>query len=337
MQPFKTDNPCSSLSPRHRAAVYFLFTVIVGLLASLLSVAEAQRPLPRKGTGVWTLDWSYDDAYVATGGDDSTLYIYRTSDYSLHQSVKLNGMIKSARWHPRENVLAIATHMGVSLLHLPSGQLSPINALTVGGRGIGWNHTGELLALADGRGVVQIVNRQGTLLRSIPKHNNHSYLALDWHPTKNILVASSDEIHVFDTSGKQLSFIRHRKEPAGILSLRWHPSGAFFASGDYGHEDEGIPTLLQFWKEDGTLLKTMLGSKAEFRNIHWSRDGQFLATASDALRIWNREGELLSTGTTGYNLWSIGWNSTGSQVLTASFDGHFDLWTPKATHIRKID
>ena len=337
MQPCTTRHPCSSLIPKHRVAAYFLATVIGSLLAGLLSVAAAQKALLRKGTGLWTLDWSYDDAFVAIGGDDSTLYIYRTADYSVHQSVKLNSMIKCARWHPRENVLAIATNKGVLLLQLPSGQLSPINALTVGGRGLGWNFTGELLALADGRGMVQIVDRQGTLLRSIPKHNNHSYLALDWHPTKNILVASSDEIHVFDTSGRQLSFIKHRKEPAGILSLRWHPSGDFFASGDYGHDGEGIPTLLQFWKEDGTLIKTMLGSKAEFRNIHWSRDGQFLATASDALRIWNHQGELLSTGTTGYNLWSIGWNSTGSQVLTASFDGHLDLWTPKATHIRKID
>jgi WD40 repeat protein len=318
----------------------FAFRVVFLLLSLLLGPAlwAQTGKVPHKARGVWTLDWSPDDSLFALGGDDSTLAIYNTSDYSLHLSLKLPDAIKYLRWHPTEKLLAIATNKGISLLDMTTTQLRTLPGLSTGGRALGWNYTGELLALADGKGVVQILTKEGVLLRSIKKHNIHSYLALDWHPSKNILVASSDEILVFDTSGRQLSFITHRKEPTGVLSVRWHPSGTFFASGDYGHHGEGVESLLQFWKEDGTLLKVMRGSTAEYRNIRWNRDGSLLATASDALRVWTKEGELLHTGSTpGYNLWSVDWNSKGSQILTASFEGHLDLWTDQASRVRKID
>jgi WD40 repeat protein len=323
--------PGKSLVLRFTFLLLVIFTVRPTLLAQTGKV-------PHKARGVWTLDWSPDDRFFALGGDDSTLAIYNTGDYSLYRSLKLPAMIKCLRWHPREKLLAIATNKDVSLLEMATNQLRTLPGLSTGGRGLSWNYTGELLALADGRGVVQILTKEGALVRSIKKHNNHSYLAVDFHPSKNILVASSDEILVFDTSGRQLSFITHRNEPTGVLSVRWHPSGTFFASGDYGHHGEGVESLLQFWKEDGTLLKVMKGSTAEYRNIRWNKDGSLLATASDALRVWTKEGELVHTGsTTGYNLWSIDWNTRGSLILTSSFDGHLDLWTQQATRVRKID
>jgi WD40 repeat protein len=54
--------------------------------------------------------------------------------------------------------------------------------------------------------------------------------------------------------------------------------------------------LLQYWDEDGNLLKSMDGSKGEYRNLSWNRKGNRLATASDALRIWDTKGNLISQG-----------------------------------------
>ena len=299
------------------------------------SKKDIKFPLPGSA-GTWTIEWSPDEAYIAYGGDDSLLKIFKPGGSSLTRSYKMNSMIKGLSWHPDSRLLAISLNNGVQLLDMETGDFFTVTELTTGGRGIGWNYTGELLGLADGRGVVQIMNKKGELLRSIKKHNNHSYLALHWHPSKNIIVTSSDEIILFDTSGRQLNMFNHRKERAGILSVRWHPSGKFFASGDYGHDGEGIESLLQFWKEDGTLIKIMHGSKTEYRNIRWNRDGSLLATASDALRTWSKEGKLVNSGKTGYNLWGISWNSKGSQIITSSFDGNIDFWTSKAKLIRHV-
>ena len=94
---------------------------------------------------------------------------------------------------------------------------------------------------------------------------------------------------------------------------------------------------MQFWKEDGTLIKEMKGSKAEYRNIRWNKDGTVLATASDALRLWSKNGELIDSAKTGYNLWGISWDLAGSLIVTTSFGSHIDLWTDKARLLKAIE
>ena len=315
----------------HLIIVVFIFYSLA--VAPSLSAQKPGKANLRISAGTWTIDWSANGKYFAVGGDDSLLQIYSAGSFNIFKAIKMQGMIRCLSWHPKENLLAIANSRKVHLLDLPTGKIINLEGSEAGGRGLEWNYNGELLALADGYGKVQIWNRSGKHLRSISKHNNNSYLSLDWHPSKNILVTSSDEIILFDTSGRQLNMIRHRKEATGVLTVRWHPSGSFFASGDYGHESEGVPTLLQFWKEDGTLIRTIKGSRAEFRNIRWSKDGRYLATASDAFRIWDRNGNLLYTGKTGYNLWGLSWNPQNNRILSASFEGHIDLWDLKGRKV----
>jgi WD40 repeat protein len=291
----------------------------------------------KKPDGIWAVAWNPTNNYIAIGGDDSILYLYNSKNYSLYKSFRANSMIKGMNWHPDGKILAIANMKGVQLFDITTEKLSTLEHITTGGRAIGWNHNGQLLGLADGRGILQIMNKEGQVLKSIPKHNNHSYLTIDWHPSKNVIVAASDDIVVFDTSGKQYAFIKHRKEHTGVLTAKWHPSGDFFATGDYGHENEGIPTLLQFWKHDGTLLKEMKGSKAEYRNISWNKDGSQLATASDALRVWTKDGVLIDSGKRDYNLWGISWNPANDLIVTTNFGSHVDLWTIKAKLVKQIE
>jgi len=317
------------------AAFIFLFHLLSHLQnKKVLSSKIENQVTPRS---IWDAEWSYDGQYIALGGDDSIIWIYKGNDHTIYATYKSNSAVKGLSWHPKENLLAIANMKGVQMLDMKTRQLTTIPNIQTGGRGIDWNSSGELLALADGRGVVQIFNKEGKHIRSISKHNNNSYLAVDWHPTKNILVTASDEIILFDTSGKQLQFIKHRKEHAGLLTVQWHPSGEFFASGDYGHEKEGIPTLLQFWKEDGELLKTMTGHHAEIRNLKWNSDGSMLATASDALRIWNKNGELLHTGESNEILWGIAWSRDNKSIVTGSFaDGKIKLWNNQAKLVKEL-
>ena len=312
-----------------------VFTFCALTVAFNLSAQKPVKVKSRNSAGTWTVDWSANGIYFAVGGDDSLLQIYSASTFKIFKTMRMQGMIRCLSWHPKENLLAIAISRQAYLLDLSTGKILNLERSDAGGRGLEWNHNGELLALADGHGVVQIWNKGGKHLRSIKKHNNNSYLSIDWHPSKNILVTSSDEIILFDTSGRQLNMIRHREEATGVLTVRWHPSGSFFTSGDYGHDKEGIPTLLQFWKEDGTLIRTIKGSKAEYRNIRWSKDGRYLATASDALRIWDRDGNLLHTGVTGYNLWGLSWNPQDNRILSASFEGFLDLWDLRGRKVVK--
>lgn len=286
---------------------------------------------------IWTIEWSYDGKFIAVGGDDSTIWIFNGADYKLYRSFKTNSMVKCMSWHPKENLLAISNMKGVQFLDMSTEKLKEAEEIKAGGRGIGWNFSGELLALADGYGVVQVMNKEGKILRSIRKHNRKSYLSLDWHPSKNIIVTGGDEIILFDTSGRQLNLITVREQYTGILSVKWHPSGEFFASGDYGHEKEGKPTLLQFWKPDGTKLVEKKGHHEEIRNLRWSKDGKFVATAADALRIWDTKGKLLWEGASETNLWGIAWSRNDKFIITGTYsDGIVKLWNSHAKLVKVV-
>ena len=139
------------------------------------------------------------------------------------------------------------------------------------------------------------------------------------------------------TTGKQLALIFHRNESTAVLSVKWHPSGEFFASGDYGHEKEGIPTLLQFWKKDGSPLKTISGHHAGIRNLRWSSDGKKLATASDSLRIWSEDGMLLNAGHSDANIWGLAWSRDCKNILTGCFKtGTIQVWDANAILVKNL-
>ena len=64
----------------------------------------------KAGHGLWTVDISHDDKYIALGGDDSLLRIF-TNDLQLYKTIKTEtkGMIRAVHWHPKKNLLAISS------------------------------------------------------------------------------------------------------------------------------------------------------------------------------------------------------------------------------------
>lgn len=325
----------------------FLLYQIISLLLITTHTSCAQNTKSPASGGLWTVDISHDDKFIALGGDDSLLRIF-TNDLVLYKSINVGtrGMIRAVQWHPKENLLAISTRNSIWVFHPETGKEIELDGDHRGSRTIAWNYNGEMLAAAAGSGVIWIWNKKGRLIRAIQKTNADStpdkkdFLGIDWHPSKNILTTVGDEIRIFDTSGKQLNIFKHRRQQAGLLTVKWHPSGEFFVTGDYGHPNEGIPTLLQFWQADGKLIKEWNESKMEFRNIRWNKQGTYLATASDALRVWTRSGQLLYTGKQEGNsvLWGVDWVSDSKKIVTVSFDsGNIQLWDDKATLLKTIN
>ena len=318
------------------------------LMSVLLITAVAscgQNIKSSAGKGLWTVDISHDDKYIALGGDDSLLRIY-ANDLKLYKAFKLKEMIRAVDWHPKTNLLAISTRKNIWILDPETAKEVQLEGDHKGSRTIAWNYNGEMLAAAAGSGVVWVWNKEGKLLRTIQKvdesgtPDKKDFLGIDWHPSKDILTTVGDEIRIFDTSGKQLNVFKHRVQQAGLLTVKWHPSGDFFVTGDYGHPKEGIATLLQFWQPDGKLVKEWNESEKEFRNIRWNKPGTQLATASDALRVWSKEGKLLYTGKQEGNavLWGVDWFSDSKKIVTVSYDsGNIQLWDDKAKLLKTIN
>jgi WD40 repeat protein len=288
---------------------------------------------------LWTADWSPNGKFIAIGGNVDTLKIYNSSNLKPYKSLPIKNTITRVKWHPTKNIIAVTTQMSgdkSSIINIETNEKIELNGVSLdGARGIDWNYTGEYLAVTDNDGEILIFNIKGDLIRKFNNENTKAITAIDWHPKKDILITVSDKIRLFDIKGNLLNSIKHRKEEVMILSVTWHNSGSFFVTGDYG--DEKDKSLLQYWDENGKLLKSIDISKGEYRNLTWNPKGNSLATASDALRIWDTKGNLISEGNSKDYLWGVSWNKQGNRIITSSMEQNIILWNNKAEIILAIE
>ena len=309
---------------------YSILLVIILLFGSFIS--------PSPGKGLWTVTIDPSGRYAVTGGDDKMIRLYQIKDMQLLKSYPVKSMIRRLAWQPDGQLLAVATYdRHMHLRNMITGDSIPLQGIEYGGRGITWSYNGRFLAVTDDH-LIKIFNEKGQWIRTIQKEDKTSYFDIDWHPSKNLLLVSGDDIRLYEMGGKKIATLKHREENTGVLSVEWHPSGLFFVSGDYGHDEEGIPTLLQYWTPEGKLFKTIKGSKMEYRDMQWNKDGSLLATASDKLRIWTKDGELKYEGGNGKeNLWGIGWNDYTKELVTVYFTGILEKWNTKAVSLQRFE
>ena len=328
-------NPKKAYMTRHIKIVTFLNFLIIVFCNYTFAQFTATKEI------LWTTDWSPNGKYIAIGGNVDTLKIYKKRNLKTYDAFPVKNTITRIKWHPSMNIVAVTTQMSGEksfILNLETNEKIELNEIsTEGARGIDWNYTGEYLAIADNDGLVLIYNTKGKLIRKFVNQINSTkgITAIAWHPKKNILTTVTDKIRFLDINGNLMKSIKHRPEDVMLLSIAWHKSGDFFVTGDYG--DEKDKSLLQYWNEQGELIKSIDISKGEFRNLAWNPKGDRLASASDALRIWDTKGNLISEGNSEDYLWGVSWNEQGSKIITSSMEQRIILWNKKAKRIITIE
>ncbi|MEM9646946.1 MAG: WD40 repeat domain-containing protein [Bacteroidota bacterium] len=299
-----------------------------------------QQQVENKGT-LWTIAWSPDGEYIATGGNQDVLKIFDTKTFDLLSTYPIPGVqLSRLKWHPTQNLLAVITQgrtFKAKILDLLNEKWIALEDLESSFRALDWNHTGEMLAVSELEKMVSVYTLNGKRISRF-RADVKGVTGLDWHPTKNTMVTVGSQIGIYTQYGDTINAFEPRNVETFLLCVEWHKSGDFFAVGDYGDLKKAEVKLLQFWKEDGVMLNKIDGSTGEYRNIRWNPDGKRLASASDALRIWSREGELVaeSVSTDDY-LWGVDWSPDGKFIITSSSEGKILLWDKNARLLRIIE
>ncbi|MEO0790610.1 MAG: hypothetical protein AAFY36_18240 [Bacteroidota bacterium] len=272
----------------------------------------------------WAVDWHPEKEQFAVGGSNDTLRILSAIDFEEIKSYPYAGTITKVKWHPSQNVLAIAVQDGKSdpcILNLNTDQQTALDSVSAeGARAIGWNHYGDLLAVADYEGVLSLFNETGKLLRRV-NTGQKSIIDLDWHPTDNVIVGVGEGISWYDYETDSLATIEDRTEDILMLAVAWHPAGGFFVTGDYGDFQYHYSPLLQYWTAHGQLIKSIEDSEAEYRNLSWSNDGERLASTIEKISLWNKDGELMAEKLSANLLWGVDWNANGSRLVVSDIGG----------------
>ena len=317
-----------------------LFLTTIALLLGCTPTRNKTNPTPERADWwLWAASWHPDKPQIVVGGTQDTLRLFSTKDYSLIRNYPLEGTVTQTAWHPVKNKLAISMQGGKSRSSILNTdtytriELDSINDF--GARAIGWNNTGKLLAVGDYDGFLLIYDEEGRLVKRIHT-GQKSIIGLDWHPSKDLIVAVGENIALFDLKTGALTEIADRKDNVLMLCVAWHPSGDFFVTGDYGEPENGYPTLLQFWTQAGKNMKSIEKSKAEYRNLTWSDDGELLATASESIRLWNKNGDLVAEKSAKNLLWGIDWNKEGTQLVSTDEKGRIQVWDKKLNTLKEI-
>lgn len=301
-------------------------------------------PVQRDRSIVWTAGWSHDDKYVATGNDKGWVNIYETANWrKVYSWCDTGATIAKLEWNPKYPLLAITGFTSGN--HTPTTRIFNMETRqsitlpdTIKGRGVSWKPDGEQVAFVSTHGYISIFFRNGVYIKTLSYRNPNGLFDIDWHPSLNLLLAVEENIHLIDIDRNivQANF-EDGTENKGILCAQWHPSGQYFATGDYGHEGEGgEPSFLKIWSLTGTLKSASTNSKSEYRNIRWSNDGKYLAAAGDMLLLFDHKNKLKKIKTGRDNCWGIGWNSTSNKIVTTDQAGVVRIVDVKGKLLRKF-
>lgn len=296
----------------------------------------------KKNWFYWAVDWHPHKSQFVVGGSSDTLKLFSSENHESLKSYTYPGTITKTKWHPTENKLAVSVQDGKSessLFNFDTDERIPLDSVSnEGARAIGWNHSGELLAVGDYEGYLTVFDKQGKVLKRINTQQK-SIIGLDWHPEENLIAAVGEKITLYHYELDSIRHIDDRTEKIEVLMLcvDWHPSGKFFATGDYGDFEYHYPPLLQFWSYEGERIKAIEESEAEYRSIMWSSDGVVLASASEKLRLWDQEGNVVAEASNKNLLWGLDWNQDDSRLVATDFDGKIIFWDRKLTRLMELE
>ena len=321
------------------SAALLLLSMLPGCRRSA-QLAPAHEPPPAPAEERWFF-WAVDfhprrDTLVVGGSNDSYLKLLSGADFTEWQSLPYLGTITQTRWHPTQDWVAVSVQDGKStsaILDVASGARVELDSLPESGaRAIGWNRSGELLAVGDNEGYLSVFDARGRLLRRADTEQR-GLMSLDWHPERDLLVTVGERITLYDYAADRLTHIEDRAEDVLMLSAAWHPSGDFYVTGDYGDVVRDYPPLLQFWTIDGRPFASGAESGAALRNVCWSPDGERLATASDRLRLYDVAGQLVAEADAEHLLWGLDWNADATKLVATDVQGGILLWD---RHLRPV-
>ncbi|MDB9348062.1 eIF2A-related protein [Nodularia spumigena] len=270
--------------------------------------------------------FSPDGELIASASADDTVRVWSVEQQKqLYKFSGHGGKASEVSFSPDGQTLASASKDKTVKLWRLQGILPSFS-----GNYLSISPDGEIVAVSNQKGIVNLRQGDGTLLRSFAAHNGE-IIKVVFHPQgKSIVTIGRDnQIKLWDLSGNLLnSWLGHESNNQNIIPFAPIQDISFSPDGNQIVTIGGIDKEVRIWNLEGSLLKSWQTNDIFLTRINFSPDGKTLATAGDkTVKLWNLSGKLLQT-LSGHeaNVSTVNFSADGKIIATAAADKTVKLW-----------
>ncbi len=276
---------------------------------------------------VAAIAFSADDRYIASGGNDRTIKIWRTDDGQLVRTMTGHtSAINVIAFSPQGHYLATGASDGkIKIWDWQIGQeIKTLQGHTNLLTDLAWSPDGTKLASSGWDRKVRIWDfATGNELKSF---TNESWVrAVAWSPDSRFVYSGGDylSLKVWQVDLGELSAEFEMGDK--IMSLSAAPKGSLVAmvleSGDLKvlNHETGEEIFLEQYRGEVTALS-------------WSFDARYLAVGTNRLiQVWDREKqELVQSINTGNYIYALDWGRESHLLASGGYKGIIDLWSAES-------
>jgi WD40 repeat protein len=307
----------------------------------------------------FSINWSPDDAMIASSSEDGTIKIWNVSTGKLLKTLQGHmGSIWSVAWSAvlttdwQENNIIIASSgadQTVRLWNAFTGKL----LMTLKGsnnsvRCASWNSISKSAkqncSTSIGYNLVSGTNDrivrlwrididEEMILRELSGHT-HWILSAAWSSDGAMVASSSaDQTIKLWNIATETPLKTLRGHSNWSWSIAWNMDGTLLVSGS---DDQSV----KLWDvQTGNVLKSFQGHADWVRAVTWSPDGTMVASGSydHSVKIWDvQTGQILKTLDEHNNaVRSVAWSPDGTMIASASYDNSIKIWDVQTGEVLK--